>query len=67
MKIITLNDREATTVTNRDFYMEVVGLSKPEAVKAALNDHEGRPSKQFVEWLSEGDLTVDHGSITTAA
>jgi len=67
MQIISLNDQEAATVTRRDFNVSVMGMSPNEAVEQALAEHSGKPSRKFVEWLSDGRLTTAGGSITTAA
>lgn len=67
MQIITLNDREAATLTARDYFTEVVGLSKAEAVELALAEHVGKPSRKFVEWLSDGAFTMTDGSVSPAA
>jgi hypothetical protein len=66
VQIINLNEREASTLNARNFYREYMGLSPEEATRTALEEHVGRPSKKFVEWLSDGKLTVVDGEVTEA-
>jgi hypothetical protein len=63
---VELNDRETETKDTYDFYSAVLRYPKREAATEALSHHKGQPSKEFVEWLSEGTLTKDGGEVVPA-
>lgn len=67
MQIINLNEREAATLIRRDFYIEIAGDTPELAVEKALAEHGGKPSRKFVEWLSQGRLTMNDGAVAPAA
>lgn len=63
---VELTDREQDTKNRRDFAMDLFHLPVEEAAREALDKHKGKPSKAFVEWVSDGTLTVVAGEVTTA-
>lgn len=54
---VELTEREQEVVDQYDFYRNVHGIPEVDAAKEALDHFKGKPSKQFVEWLSSGALT----------
>lgn len=65
---VELTDRETETNERYDFYCSVFKMPSQEAAAEALAQHKGgKPSKEFVEWLSKGALTKTDGQITPAA
>jgi hypothetical protein len=57
-----LSDTEFDTTARRDYYLDA-GDSPTEAARSALDAMKGRKTKKFVEWLSKGTLTLDHGEV----
>lgn len=59
---VVLNDREQETMERLTFLLKTMKM-RPAALayREALSAHGARPSKQFVEHLSKGTLTM-HGT-----
>jgi hypothetical protein len=55
---VVLTDKEFKVTSLRDLLFDQGGDADA-AAEAALNTYEGSPSKNFVEWLSQGRLTKD--------
>jgi len=65
---VTLNKSEQDTKSMFDFYRTIGKMTVADAAKEALAQHKGgKPSKEFVEWLSDGSLTKADGEVTPAA
>ena len=58
----SLTTAEYDALARRDYYMDAKD-SKVEAARSALEAMTGRKTKKFVEWLSGGALTLDHGEV----
>lgn len=59
-------DREQQTVDLVLLLVDVGHEDREDAVREALAEHSGRPSKAFVEHLSQGALTMKDGALTAA-
>lgn len=57
-----LTEKEQATVERRDENV-ALGLSPVASASLALDEHEGKTTKKFVEYLSDGSLTVDKGYV----
>lgn len=66
-EVVELNRAEIDTQGMFEFLRKIGGMSVQAAAEEALSKHHGKPSKEFVEWLSEGTLTKTDGDITPAA
>lgn len=64
---VELTERESETRDWFDFYRVVGKLDVRNAASEALTHHKGKPSKEFVEWLSQGALTKDDGEVVPKA
>lgn len=62
---VELNQAEQHTKERLDFYVTVFNTPKADAVEEALKEHRGTPSKEFVEWLSDGALTKSDGEVVS--
>lgn len=62
---VSLSDKEFEVTAMRDLLFDQ-GDNKVVAARTALDRMSGVPSKQFVEWLSEGALTKHDGQIVAA-
>lgn len=60
---VELNDREAETTERLNLLINMFHLPEDEALDQALDQHKGKPSKAFVEWLSQGTRTIDGGAL----
>jgi hypothetical protein len=60
---IHFTKNEQATVDRRDQNVESLGLSPLAAATLALDEHEGRITKKFVEYLSGGTLTLIKGTV----
>ena len=57
---LTANER---AVQERAGYFKTLGVDPIEAVEAALGEMTVKPTKQFVEWVSDGHLTFHKGEV----
>lgn len=60
---VDLNPAETKTREWYEYYHEFISLDTQAAAEAALAQHKGTPSKQFVEWLSGDTLTKVDGKV----
>lgn len=60
-------EREQQTVDMVLLLVDVGHIEREEAVREALAEHTGKPSKAFVEHLSQGALTIKDGALANAA
>lgn len=59
-------EREQKTLDNLDFKVGVLHLDKTVALAEALEEHTGKPSKAFVEFVSDGSYTIKDGHLSAA-
>jgi hypothetical protein len=60
---VQFTKKEQETVDRRDQNVESLGLNPLAAATLALDEHEGRVTKKFVEYLSGGTLTLTKGTV----
>ena len=59
---MVLNDKQFEVTALRDLLVQQ-GSDPVSAAEAALKSYKGQPSKEFVEWLSQGMLTKADGEV----
>lgn len=59
---VTLTEKEAVVAAERNLLMDQHYTVQSSAL-SALDHFKGKPSKKFVEWLSEGTLTITDGEV----